>query len=91
MCCRRIRVHVQVALREHCDIDRLLIAFEVLDVVVVGVRTGADVTFQESASSTIIRTTDGSMCDSTGCLKGMMKTGQQQGDKRPCHACTHLC
>ena len=50
MCCRRIRVHVQVVLREHCDIDKFLIAFEVLDVVVAGVRTGGDVTFQRSAS-----------------------------------------
>jgi hypothetical protein len=48
MCCHRIRVHVRVVPREHCGIDICLIVFEVRDVVVVGVKTGVDVTFKES-------------------------------------------
>lgn len=50
MCCHRIRVHVRVVPQEHCGIDICLIAFEVRGVVVVGVRTGVDVTFERSVS-----------------------------------------
>jgi hypothetical protein len=48
MCCHRIRVHVRVVPLEHCGIDICLIAFEVRDVVVVGVRTCVDVTLKRS-------------------------------------------
>lgn len=48
MCCHHIRVHVQVVPREHCGIDIFPTAVEVRGVVVVGVKTGVDVTLGRS-------------------------------------------
>jgi hypothetical protein len=48
MCCHHIRVHVQVVPQEHCGIDIRPIAVEVRGVVVVGVKTGVDVTLGRS-------------------------------------------
>jgi hypothetical protein len=48
MCCHHIRVHVRVVPREHCGIDIRLTAVEVRGVVVVGAKTGENVTLGRS-------------------------------------------